>query len=304
MPANYCATNSGEHYSNVPDDGSRSSSASGSVEIFRQNTEEDVVRPDSSTIGSSPEQTVPSIYPFFPPPYHHSQIAVQQGNGWYHNWQREPPNSSCEFGRPSSTRFGGQSHPQRDIGDNSAIGDNGMVSCYPPKHFMSAGAGQTYQPGMQFQGYTSPYPMMSFFPSPYNYQHYNHDHSFPQDQNQAISLKKGHEQPRDKAPEAATVNGIPGSIDLRDTRDGCVIPPERPELITDRAVDGSPTLAQEEDRATRTPPVLPPLNEMIVLPTKASVFLCNRDLWLKFNEHGTEMIVTKQGRYVEKIQFS
>ena len=29
---------------------------------------------------------------------------------------------------------------------------------------------------------------------------------------------------------------------------------------------------------------------------KASVYLCNRDLWVKFHAHTTEMIITKQGR--------
>eukprot|EP00057_Strongylocentrotus_purpuratus_P033392 XP_791266.1 PREDICTED: optomotor-blind protein [Strongylocentrotus purpuratus] len=31
-------------------------------------------------------------------------------------------------------------------------------------------------------------------------------------------------------------------------------------------------------------------------PGKASVYLCNRDLWRKFHQHKTEMIITKQGR--------
>lgn len=34
-------------------------------------------------------------------------------------------------------------------------------------------------------------------------------------------------------------------------------------------------------------------------PGKASVYLCNRDLWRKFHQHKTEMIITKQGRYVK-----
>ena len=29
---------------------------------------------------------------------------------------------------------------------------------------------------------------------------------------------------------------------------------------------------------------------------RACVFLCNRDMWVKFHEHTTEMIITKQGR--------
>ena len=33
-------------------------------------------------------------------------------------------------------------------------------------------------------------------------------------------------------------------------------------------------------------------------PNKASVYLCNRELWAKFHSHTTEMIITKQGRYV------
>ena len=32
---------------------------------------------------------------------------------------------------------------------------------------------------------------------------------------------------------------------------------------------------------------------------KAAVYLCNRELWTKFHQHQTEMIITKQGRYVE-----
>lgn len=31
---------------------------------------------------------------------------------------------------------------------------------------------------------------------------------------------------------------------------------------------------------------------------RAQVYLCNRPLWLKFHRHQTEMIITKQGRYV------
>ncbi|KAK2162606.1 hypothetical protein LSH36_95g03044 [Paralvinella palmiformis] len=30
--------------------------------------------------------------------------------------------------------------------------------------------------------------------------------------------------------------------------------------------------------------------------SKASVYLCNRDLWTRFHAHTTEMIITKQGR--------
>ena len=30
---------------------------------------------------------------------------------------------------------------------------------------------------------------------------------------------------------------------------------------------------------------------------RACVFLCNREMWIKFHEHTTEMIITKQGRY-------
>ena len=33
-------------------------------------------------------------------------------------------------------------------------------------------------------------------------------------------------------------------------------------------------------------------------PSKAAVYLCNRELWSKFHQHQTEMIITKQGRYV------
>lgn len=32
--------------------------------------------------------------------------------------------------------------------------------------------------------------------------------------------------------------------------------------------------------------------------SKAAVFLCNRELWTRFHQHTTEMIVTKQGRFV------
>ncbi len=34
-------------------------------------------------------------------------------------------------------------------------------------------------------------------------------------------------------------------------------------------------------------------------PSKASVYLCNREIWVKFHAHTTEMIITKQGRLVE-----
>ena len=32
---------------------------------------------------------------------------------------------------------------------------------------------------------------------------------------------------------------------------------------------------------------------------KACVYLCNRDLWMKFHSHICEMIITKQGRWVQ-----
>lgn len=42
-----------------------------------------------------------------------------------------------------------------------------------------------------------------------------------------------------------------------------------------------------------------PVNPRIVQPNlQSSVFLCNRELWLKFHHHTTEMIITKQGRFV------
>ncbi|NP_001158462.1 T-brain homeobox protein [Saccoglossus kowalevskii] len=37
-------------------------------------------------------------------------------------------------------------------------------------------------------------------------------------------------------------------------------------------------------------------NSMANSYNKACVYLCNRDLWLKFHQHNTEMIITKQGR--------
>ena len=36
---------------------------------------------------------------------------------------------------------------------------------------------------------------------------------------------------------------------------------------------------------------------------RACVFLCNREMWIKFHEHTTEMIITKQGRYENLIWF-
>ena len=35
---------------------------------------------------------------------------------------------------------------------------------------------------------------------------------------------------------------------------------------------------------------------------RAQVYLCNRPLWLKFNRHQTEMIITKQGRWVWRFE--
>ena len=34
---------------------------------------------------------------------------------------------------------------------------------------------------------------------------------------------------------------------------------------------------------------------------RSQVYLCNRPLWLKFHRHQTEMIITKQGRFVEFV---
>lgn len=33
------------------------------------------------------------------------------------------------------------------------------------------------------------------------------------------------------------------------------------------------------------------------------IYLCNRDLWIKFHQHMTEMIITKQGRYADFVYF-
>ena len=38
-----------------------------------------------------------------------------------------------------------------------------------------------------------------------------------------------------------------------------------------------------------------------LLSGKAQVYLCNRALWLKFHRHQTEMIITRQGRYVSWV---
>ena len=37
--------------------------------------------------------------------------------------------------------------------------------------------------------------------------------------------------------------------------------------------------------------------------SQAGIILCNRDLWSKFHSFTTEMIITKQGRYVQKYVF-
>ena len=41
-----------------------------------------------------------------------------------------------------------------------------------------------------------------------------------------------------------------------------------------------------------------------LVPGKAQVYLCNRALWLKFHRHQTEMIITKQGRWVSTASLS
>lgn len=39
-----------------------------------------------------------------------------------------------------------------------------------------------------------------------------------------------------------------------------------------------------------------PTAQTVPQQNKASVYLCNRQLWLRFHQHTTEMIITKQGR--------
>lgn len=289
MPANYCTQTDGGNFINSSESESSSCAIRGTVDMYRQNPETDVIRPDSSSIGSSPEQTVPSIHPVFPPTYFHSSITQQDGGGWYPNWQREPTRPSCEFGRSSDpSSFNGQ------------FNNNAMVPRYPPTPFMTGGPGQNYQSGMQFQGYAPPYPVMSFLPYHYGYPSLasqDYTSQLPP-QNEALCLKRKTEILKDKLPTSMHATVEAGTIDLRDTRDGCLLTPNRSDPKTSVTEEQPNTSSEEhdDDRTSMSPPILPPLNEMIILPTKASVFLCNRDLWLKFNNHGTEMIVTKQGR--------
>lgn len=51
-----------------------------------------------------------------------------------------------------------------------------------------------------------------------------------------------------------------------------------------------------------TEPAIAPLQTSAAAPVPSSsfspcIYLCNRDLWVKFHQHTTEMIITKQGRY-------
>jgi hypothetical protein len=39
--------------------------------------------------------------------------------------------------------------------------------------------------------------------------------------------------------------------------------------------------------------------QVIPAQRQVCVYLCNRELWVKFHQHMTEMIITKQGRLVE-----
>lgn len=43
-------------------------------------------------------------------------------------------------------------------------------------------------------------------------------------------------------------------------------------------------------------PCLSPQQQQIPPQRQVCVYLCNRELWLKFHQHTTEMIITKQGR--------
>lgn len=57
-----------------------------------------------------------------------------------------------------------------------------------------------------------------------------------------------------------------------------------------------------------SPPDQQNLPSPVPSPGKACVYLCNRDLWVKFHSHTTEMIITKQGRcvsiyYVKYLKF-
>ncbi|ELU10823.1 hypothetical protein CAPTEDRAFT_223644 [Capitella teleta] len=63
------------------------------------------------------------------------------------------------------------------------------------------------------------------------------------------------------------------------------------------------TVSQPEMHATRLEmmihPQMPPCHPPLGYPVpadKASIHLCNRQLWLRFHQHRTEMIITKQGR--------
>lgn len=61
----------------------------------------------------------------------------------------------------------------------------------------------------------------------------------------------------------------------------------------------SPTQQQCSSMPVETAPAcLSPQQQQIPQPRQVCVYLCNRELWLKFHQHTTEMIITKQGRYV------
>ncbi|XP_033103212.1 T-box-containing protein 2-like isoform X2 [Anneissia japonica] len=52
------------------------------------------------------------------------------------------------------------------------------------------------------------------------------------------------------------------------------------------------------DTPADKPPPEDPQKSVQCIKSKVSVFLCNRELWMKFHQHGTEMIITKQGRRI------
>ncbi|XP_071961862.1 uncharacterized protein [Antedon mediterranea] len=90
------------------------------------------------------------------------------------------------------------------------------------------------------------------------------------------------------------------AVTLNDASSAQVSQPDQPYVAPPASV--VPSNGEHTPNVTREPEkTLPDAQDLPLsrcVQSKVSVFLCNRELWLKFHQHGTEMIITKQGRRI------
>ncbi|XP_033640883.1 T-box protein 1-like [Asterias rubens] len=213
--------------------------------------------------------------------------------------------------RPSVVehRPGGQHLPQKAPGcSSSTMEEQGAHLHNPYAHsdcFNSSTQASTHQPYYQNMhqysvpsGIPGPHPQ-SFSSSQFPFHQHQQQIPIPSSSDPSpttTGTQRYHPSPTSSSPVIAistTTDPINALNEDHDNEPDLIelVPASAPSCLKDFSPGTEAPNRLEEDQI---PVPSPPSSQPEI--GKASVFLCNSDLWRKFHEHRTEMIITKQGR--------